>query len=92
MDDNWVAAETYYEDRPTINTCGATVHQRRNEAVILEEISGNFLILITEKDNPMKILHTVGSRYDSYIACREAAEEWLSNHPNGLSDVDKVTP
>lgn len=92
MQDNWVEANTYYSSQPTINARGATVHKDRDEAVVLEETSGNFVILVTEKDNPQKILHTVGSNYDSYIECREAAQIWISNHPNGLSDVDEVTP
>lgn len=87
MIDNWEGADQYYGGAPpTSDTKSASVHENKNQALIVEELADKHAIFIVKKTDPYEVLREVGRGIEKKHVAKQRARTWMDNNPDGLAN------
>lgn len=103
MSGNWTGAKSYYDGKPIEwyydrqdeqEIKSASVHRHRNEALLVERMADKFTFCIVEKQNPTRVLYEPRIdgdvvMHDDIEPARNAAQQWIDDHPDGLEHKSK---
>lgn len=88
---NWSGAKSYYTNHPyldkkPIQTLSAgMVHEKKDQAVFVEELADKYAIFVVEKDHPYDVIAELQRGIEHRENAKEQAENWAKENPDGYT-------